>query len=490
MNTVILGGGACGLMAAWELARAGHRVTVIERETRPGGLCGTVEDDGFHFDFGGHRVISQNRALVERLERLMGDEFLHRVRSSVLVYRGRRYRYPLDGRELLGSFPLSEALTIWKSYAFEAFRRRLQPRPDETFEDWVVHRFGRELYDRFFGPYTEKLWGLPPTEISSDWAAQRISLLNLSDVLLRLFGLRHGGSRSYARRYLYPKHGIGQLFSRMADEIAAHGGEIRYGSTVTGLVSEPADFGSERRVRAVRVRSMTPDGPDGETEELPAGQVISTLNLSSLVTMLAQSEALPGSSHAALRAASQLRFRAVRFLNIKLDRPEFSPHTWMYVSEPRYLMTRIQEPRHRSPYAAPPGKTSLMLEIPCQVGDRVFCAPTAEIYERCLRDLESLGFRDLARDSLGCFSTFVEEGYPIYQRGYQAERQRALDYVARFTNLTSCGRQGSFRYVFMDTALEMGMLAAERALEGRGATQEIAGLRSERGLIESRSVLG
>ena len=496
MHIVILGGGACGMMAAWELCARGARVTVLERERRPGGLCGTISDGDYHFDLGGHRVISQNRELVARLEALLGDEFLRRVRSSVILNGGEQFRYPLQAAELLRKVPLAEAAAVWASYCREALLRRVRPEADASFEDWVVHRFGRVLYDRFFGPYTHKLWGIPPTEISSDWAAQRISLLDLSDVLLRLLGLRKGGARTYAKHYLYPRRGIGQLFTRMAEEITALGGEIRYGCAVTGLRTEAATPGSaQRRVRAVRFRTIEPDQPaweaaaaSGPAEEIAADQVISTLALPSLVAMLsAQPTVL---TTPALRAADRLRFRGVRFLNLKLDRPRFSPHTWMYVSEPHYLATRIQEPAHRSPYAAPPGKTSIMLEIPCQVGDAVWTMPDGALYERCLTDLTALGFPELRRDTLGYFCSYVEEGYPIYHRSYLTDRQVALDYLGGFANLTSCGRQGSFRYVFMDTAMEMGLLAAERALQGRSGTAEVAGLRSERGLIETRSVIG
>lgn len=494
MHIVILGGGACGMMAAWELCSRGARVTLIERERRPGGLCGTVEDGGFHFDLGGHRVISQNRALVERLQALMGDAFLQRVRSSVILNGGARFRYPLDAADLLRNVPLDEAAATWLSYARAALAQRLSPEPDDSFESWVVHRFGRALYDRFFGPYTEKLWGIPPAEISSDWAAQRISLLDLSDVVFRLLGLRRGGARTYARRYLYPRHGIGHLFVRMGEEISALGGEILYGRAVVGLVSEAAAPGSpRRRVRGVRVREVDDSGALLDTvETIEADHVISTLALPQLVSMLAQSEPAPfaaSAARAALQAAERLRFRAVRFLNIKLDRPRFSPHTWMYVSEPRYLATRIQEPSHRSPYAAPPGKTSIMLEIPCQAGGPVWAMPDEALYERCLADLQELGFSGVRRDTLGYFCTYVEEGYPIYERDYLAQRQAALDYVERVDNLTSCGRQGAFRYVFMDTAMEMGQLAAIRAMEGRSATAEAAGLRSDKGLIETRSVI-
>src|SRR5262249_29158399 len=114
------------------------------------------------------------------------------------------------------------------------------------------------------------------------------------------------------------------------------------------------------------------------------------------------------------RAAGRLRFRAIRLVHLLLDRPEFSPHTWLYVSEPRYRIARIQEPRRRSPEMAPPGMTSLMLELPCDVGDATWCASDDEVTARCLDELRTLGFGDVGRDLRGHFSSFVEEGYPVY----------------------------------------------------------------------------
>jgi protoporphyrinogen oxidase len=159
----------------------------------------------------------------------------------------------------------------------------------------------------------------------------------------------------------------------------------------------------------------------------------------------------------------------------------------MYVSEPRYLMARIQEPRQRSPYAAPPGQTSLMLEIPCQVGDPIWHASDEVIYRRCMEDLHQLGFAGLERATLDYFSTFVEEGYPIYHLDYQRDRNRLLAFVGATPNLISCGRQGAFRYIFMDTAMEMGIAAAHAVLE-RADARDIADLHSAHGLIEAQAI--
>ena len=257
MHVAILGGGACGMTAAWHLARAGVEVTVIEREPRVGGLCGTEERDGFRFDFGGHRFISKSAALERLVRELVGEELLLRTRSSVVLHGGRRYRYPLELDDVMRNAGLIDGSRALLSYGRQRLGRR---RAEVSFEDWVMQRFGRRLYDAFFGPYTHKLWGIPPTEISSDWAAQRISLPSLGDVALRLAGLRYGGARTYARRYWYPRLGIGQIFERMAVVAERHGARFRLGARVTGL-----GRGADGQVRSVRFRSAL-----GGDEELAA----------------------------------------------------------------------------------------------------------------------------------------------------------------------------------------------------------------------------
>ena len=473
-HVVILGGGACGMSAALVLARRGVRVTVLECEPRAGGLCGTQERDGFRFDLGGHRFLPRSAATAALVRDVLGEELLVRTRSSVVMHRGERYLYPLELDDVVRRFGVRRGVRAVASYAGERLRQRAFPSADRSFEDWVVHRFGRELYDAFFGPYTEKLWGLPPSEISADWAAQRISLPSLGDVLMRLVGARRGTPpRTYARRYLYPRLGIGQIFERMSEVVRGLGGTILLGERAIALGHAKG-----------KVSRVTVEDREGRQRELACDAVLSTLALPSVARMLG-----PLSPRVA-RSSSNLRFRGIRLLNVMLDRPRVTPHTWMYVSEPRYLAARIQEPRHRSPAAAPEGKTSLMMEIPCAVGDDVWRAPREQIYERCMDDLASLGIPDLGdlrRDTLGSFDSFVEQGYPIYHLDYRSDRARTLEHVGRFANLVTCGRQGAFRYVFMDTAMEMGMRAAAVLLDG-GDRLAPAELGSEQGLIEAKAL--
>jgi len=165
------------------------------------------------------------------------------------------------------------------------------------------------------------------------------------------------------------------------------------------------------------------------------------------------------------RAADALRFRALTFVNMMLARPDFSENTWMYVASEALTTSRIQEPKRRSRWMAPEGRTSLMLEVPCDVGDRTWTAGIEELRARGVSELAALGFR--VDDVLDAFCVRVAHGYPVYHLRYEADRRLLLREVDRFANVRTAGRQGLFRYVFMDAAMRMGIVAAEQMLAGR-----------------------
>jgi protoporphyrinogen oxidase len=475
---VILGGGPCGLAAAWKLAKLGHAPIVLERESLVGGLCATHERNGYRFDLGGHRFVSSDADLSSWLERLLGDDLLTRERRSVVLHDGRSFRYPLEVRDLVRNLGVCENVRALAGYARARMAQAVHPRPDRSFEDWVTARFGRSLYETFFGPYTQKLWGVSPKLISADWAAERITLLNLGDAALRLAGVPRPPIRTYARRYLYPRRGMGQLYVSMAREVALLGGEVWTDARVVGL--DVTNEGDRPRVSAVRV--STPRG----VERIPSCEVFSTLPLPELASFLRA----PGSTLetvANTRAVhSSLRFRSLVFLNLMLARPDFSENTWMYVASGSLRISRIQEPKRRSPSMAPEHHTSLMLEIPCDAGDFIWKASDSELLEVAEHELAALGFT--LDDVVGSFSVRVEHGYPIYHLDYERDRQALLREVDRVVNLRTGGRQGLFRYVFMDTAMQMGILAAGEMAAGKRPSRAIDALGRGKGLVESQAL--
>ncbi|MBD3388389.1 MAG: NAD(P)-binding protein [Candidatus Altiarchaeales archaeon] len=448
-DVLVLGAGSCGLSAAWDLLEKGYKVTVLEVLGEPGGLCRTSERGDYRFDLGGHRFISRDQGLIDRVQKLMGSELLVSTRKSVIRFQGKNYKYPLNARDLLVNMNPLLSSACFLSYVKSRLLNRLNPQPDDNFEEWLVNRYGRRLYQIFFEPYSTKLWGVSPREISSEWASQRISLLNLSDVILRVLGLRKSKPRTYALKYFYPREGIGQMFRVLAAEVERLGGMIVYNARVTAVNLEGDT------VTSVEYEL------DGVKKKIECEKLISTLLLPDLVKMMH-----PKPAAEVLAMADDLKLRSLRFMNIPLDGIEdISDNTWWYLQDGGYAATRLQEPKRRSRYSAPEGKTSVMLEIPCTVGDETWTMDDKKLFERCMVDLKDMGL-DLEDNVVDYYTTDAIQSYPVYSMTYRQNRDGLLEHLKKYGNLISCGRQGLFDYIFMDDAMLMGFQASE-IVQGR-----------------------
>ncbi|MCW8884534.1 MAG: FAD-dependent oxidoreductase, partial [Motiliproteus sp.] len=458
LSTVaVLGAGPAGLMAAWELNKAGYKVVLIEAENQVGGMSATLKFKGNHgdyrFDYGGHRFITRNPELLQFVEDLMGDELLHSLRKSVIRFQGRTYQYPLALGDLLKNAPTGLLLGAASDLLFKLpFNQPVQDRDNASFAEWIESRFGPTLYRNFFEGYTAKLWGIDPTQLSADWASQRISLLDLKDVAQRLLPQRSDTPRTYARKYRYPKLGFGRIFEKLADHLVENGVELLLNHPVQGLRTEG------KQLKAIHC------GPKGAIKEIAVDQVIATLPL----PMMADFIQIP----------HQLRYRSLRFFNMPMLTENISDNTWQYLSDPNIMATRLQEPRRRSPYMAPTGQTSLMMEIPCFKGDNLWSMDNAQLQPQVMADLRSLGVNTDA-SSGEYFSSFSEHAYPLMQLGYQQERHRVIEQLNDYQNLIMTGRQGTFRYIFTDTAMEMGQLAARSLIDKQDRRGEIFDFRNE-----------
>ena len=222
-HTIVIGAGPAGLTAAYALSKAGHRVTVLEADSQVGGISRTAEYRGFRFDIGGHRFYTKVKRVAQLWDELLGDEFITVSRLSRIHYSGRFFAYPLKiGNALNGLGAISSA-RILLSYVWA----RMNPFPvEENFEQWVSNRFGRRLYEIFFKTYTEKVWGIPCTEIRAEWAAQRIQGLSLLRAVLTATSLNRRHVKSLIDSFRYPRLGPGQMWEAARDRVVAAGNDV------------------------------------------------------------------------------------------------------------------------------------------------------------------------------------------------------------------------------------------------------------------------
>jgi protoporphyrinogen oxidase len=442
--TVVIGAGPGGLAAAWELSGLGHEALVLEQDAIVGGIARTVEYRGYRFDIGGHRFFSKVSRVREMWAEVLGEDFLERDRLSRIYYGGRFFHYPLRPMgALLGLGPL-EAARVAASY----LAARLAPIRDErTFEHWVVNRFGRRLYQIFFKTYTEKVWGMACSEISAEWASQRIKNLDLkAAVKSALLGSRSSNGEvitTLIDRFHYPRLGPGMMWERCRDRLAERGVET--------LLETPVV-----RIRHQGGRAVAVTVSEGSVErEIAADHVIASMPLSALMRVLD-----PAPPDEVLAAARRLRYRDFLTVGLIVEREDVFPDTWIYVHAPEVKLGRIQNFKNWSPEMVPePGRTSLGLEYFVQQGDELWSMDDRALLDLGARECEALGLIGRGEVVDGTVIRMAR-AYPVYDDGYQAAMPVLREYLRGFTNLHVIGRNGQHRYNNQDHSMLAGMLAA------------------------------
>ncbi|MBE0428675.1 MAG: FAD-dependent oxidoreductase [Thermoleophilia bacterium] len=454
---VILGAGLTGLSAAWKLSGQGYPVTVIDRNPFTGGLATTFSRDGYIFDYGPHRYHTRNDALVDEVADLLKGALDRRVRNTHFYFDNRYFQYPLKAENIFSVMDFRQVVKCAASYMAAAARRRVMPAKDRNFESWCKSRFGAELYNYFFGPYTEKVWGVPPTQMSVRWAAQRIAVESLWDAFVRLFNEKRQirnpyeyTHSPYVSEFFYPMAGIGHICERLRAETESAGGRVRIGTNVDKLLLDGNGAASGVVVSSV-----------GKVEEVPADFVISTLPINDLVLM-----AEPAAPREITAAAGNLRFRSTKFLFLMLNQHKVTSDHWIYFADNSVLFNRLSEMRNFTPMAAPWNRTSLTLEISCDRGDEIWDQSADWLYERCIDDLESAGLTDRSRVE-GYWTERASTTYPVYLTDFDINLALTKRHLSGIENLITCGRQGLFTYVNMDHAMMMGFEAAEGVIEGK-----------------------
>src|SRR4051794_20943038 len=206
-TVLVLGGGPAGLTAAYLLGKAGQSAVVLEAEDQVGGLAKTVEIDGYRFDLGGHRFFTKSLEVDMLWHEILGEEFLLRPRASRIYWNGKFLDYPLRGPDVIKKLGPVELTRSLLSYLWAMVKPK---GPEDNFEQWVSNRFGKRLFNNFFKSYTEKVWGVPTSEIRAEWAAQRIKGLSFfSAAKAAFFGNKGNKVKSLISQFHYPRYGPG-----------------------------------------------------------------------------------------------------------------------------------------------------------------------------------------------------------------------------------------------------------------------------------------
>ncbi len=431
MDTItIVGAGVAGLTAGYHLSQKGIKVTVVEKEDRPGGLARSFRYGDFIFDVGPHRFHTEDQNVLRFIKMILGKDSVVIPRSSGVYFFGRYHDWPLRFRTI---FKLPPSLTV--RVARDLVHR--QRRTGTSFEDYIVNMYGPTLYDSFFKIYTEKFLKHDPSLIHSDWAKAGIDRAvidrkmqaNTLSSLIRKTLI----PQPVSTEFIYPTTGGIQLFSdRLAEEIVKNGGEIRLNTDV-------------REIRAGKKTIEEIVLSDGS--RLRPDLLIWTAPIDLLCGFLDIEE-------------PRLSYLSALLYNAEVEGAPAVPYQWCYYGQEDIVFNRISIPRNFYPGTAPEGKTGINLEVTCREGDGVWNDPE-KLCRVVTEDMVRVGLVAAPDDVRAIHIEKAVNVYPIYELDYLYPLQRILNHLSYIGNLLLLGRTGTFWYNNMDHSIAAGMDAAE-----------------------------
>src|SRR6266852_3027876 len=419
-HVVVMGAGPAGLSAAYEVTRHGTPVAVVEKDPRQvGGIARTLEFMGCRFDVGPHRFFSKSPEIEALWTEVLGNQIRPVSRLTRIMYRGKFFDYPIKASNAFLNLGPYETACCLVSYA----QARLRPVVDpQSFEDWVSNQFGRRLFEIFFKTYTEKVWGIPTSQLSADWAGQRIRGLNLLEVMRNALlpaswrGGEHAIVKTLVDSFRYPRLGAGQMWESVAARLKASGHPVRLGEEVVAV-----------RHAGGRVLSVVVRDGSGGTLDVLGSEFISTMPIRELIAKLQ-----PTVPSIVRTAAEALGYRDFITVNVVDDR----------------------------------GLTGLGMEYFCFEQDGMWSWSDAELLDMGRRELVALGI--CRADEVKAGLVYRQpKAYPVYDGAYLGNVAVVREWLQRaLPNLWLVGRNGMHHYNNQDHSMMTGILVARNIATG------------------------
>ena len=494
-KVAVIGAGPAGLACALELLKAGYAVDIFELDDRVGGMGRTIEVLGQKADLGPHRFFSKLDEVNNFWQQGMATaDFITEQRLTRILYNGKFFDYPLKGFDALHKLGVFESARCVLSYVYAS----LFPRKEPTFEAWVSNAFGQRLYEIFFKTYSERLWGIKCSELSDQFAKQRIKSLNLRRAILNALLPQKdnaGKPLSLIDEFLYPRLGSGMVYERVAQEIEHLGGRFFFKQQVLGLTTEPVTATATANDNATATEQHWANNAAQAqqpqfafkitgivTQELASGQgavgtnaplaaavgsqpvkraydmVVSSGIFSDMVSSLT---ALPATVQ---ELCAQLRFRNTILVYVAVDatKAQLCPDHWIYVHSPEILTGRICDFANWSWEMQQGHKEHLLtFEYWANDDDALWRKSDDELQAQARADAAKLGF--IKPEAITGLSVHrIYKSYPVYFNGYEDVLKgitRELDTIA---NLYFIGRNGSYKYNNADHSVLMGLFCARK----------------------------
>jgi protoporphyrinogen oxidase len=438
----ILGAGPAGLGAAWRLAKENKADAIVfEQKETVGGNAGSFEIAGLPVDYGSHRLHPATDAkILDDLRELLGEDLLERPRHGRIRLQNRWIHFPLKPQDLITKLPAEFGAGVALD-ALKKFVPHKNGNGHETFTGVLEKGLGATVCRDFYFPYAEKIWGLPPAELSATQARRRVSAGSLGKMARKILTVVPGFKTPGAGRFFYPRKGFGQISLSIARAAQELGAEIKLNSAVRKI-----ETGETQRV-IFETR--------GKLETIEADYVWSTIPLPILAKITE-----PAAPPEVLEASKRISYRAMVLIYLVLNEPQFTEFDAHYFPEADIKLTRLSEPKNYSASFEPRDKTVLCGELPCAVDDEIWNASNEELKEIVKDALEKCGL-PIKSEISQVVTKRLPFAYPIYKEGYERYFNLQDEWARGLERVLTFGRQGLFAHDNTHHALAMAYAAVD-----------------------------
>tara|TARA_B100001057_G_scaffold360577_1_gene362919 strand:- start:1156 stop:2565 length:1410 start_codon:yes stop_codon:yes gene_type:complete len=447
-DLVIIGAGPSGLTAAYELSDSDKKVIILEKKSQVGGLAETKVFGNYRYDIGPHRFFTKNKEVYELFLEMLGKDAVQVNRKTRILFKNSYFDYPLTPLNALFGLGIGESIVIGFSYIFARIKSYLKISKINNFEDWVVDRFGRKLFNNFFKNYTEKVWGIDCKDIGSDWAAQRIKGLSLSTAIkFALFPNSKKRPKTLVDKFYYPRLGAGMLWEKFEDYVKKQDVEVAKNKKVTGVSNNGDNF------------KVTIEDDLGNQTSIDTKNIFFSNPLLEFIDIYDAD--VPES---VITSAKSLNYRNHISVHVTIDKKLFDDN-WIYIHSPDLDMARIADFTNFSDDMSEKGKYPLTLEYFCFEEDKIWNQNNSDIIDFALKELKSIFDEEF--NVIHSEVSRNAKAYPVIETGYQEHIDVIKNWLAGLHNITAIGRSGMFKYNNQDHAMATGLYAA-RTLLGHG----------------------
>lgn len=435
----IIGAGPAGLTAGYQLIKKNFDVDIYEAKSFPGGMSASIDLWGNKVDLGPHRFFSSDINVNKFWLEIIENDYQMVSRKTRIYYQKKFFNYPLKPLNALSKLGIFTSMQCLTSYLKTFFNKK---KNIINFEDWVTLKFGKKLFEIFFKDYSEKLWGIPCTKLSADFAAQRIKKFSLGEAIKAVFSKNKKKHKTLVDEFAYPNHGTGFFYEKLATKFTQMGGKIFYNTKIEKIVH------TENQIELYL---------DNKKENF--NYLISSMPIHNLVENLQPNTEVRNS-------LSQLQFRNTLLVYVKVDKKNLFDDQWLYINSKDIRSGRVTNfnnwgQNQNNEF------TILCFEYWFNHQDEIWVKKDMQSIRNLIsQDCETLGFFEKNK-ILEIKFIPINNCYPIYDISYKEHLKKIKLFLDKFENIFAIGRYGSFKYNNQDHSILMGLMVEKKITENK-----------------------